>query len=169
MREYAITVIGHDRPGIIADTAAALDALRLNLTDTTMTLLRGHFTMTLVCVGEPSQAKVESALQLEDDLVVAVREIGSEPLPQPCDHRVVLSLYGADRLGTVSSVTRMLAEAGGNITDLTTRLAGKLSVLVAEVDLPSTVEVEDLAARLGYVARRLGVEAHLHREYADVL
>jgi glycine cleavage system transcriptional repressor len=169
MREYAITMIGHDRPGIIADIAAILDDLGLNLTDTTMTLLRGHFTMTLICVGEPGQAEVETALQMEDDLVVTVREIDSELLPEPCDRHFVLSLYGADRLGIVSSVTRVLADAGGNITELTTRLTGDLSVLVAEVDLPSTVEVEDLVACLGDVTRRLGVEAHLHREYADVL
>ncbi len=42
VHELAITVIGHDRPGIIADTAEVLAALELNLTDSTMTRLRGH-------------------------------------------------------------------------------------------------------------------------------
>ena len=31
--------------------------------------------------------------------------------------------------------------SAGNITDLTTRLAGELYVLIAEVDLPSTVDM----------------------------
>ena len=49
MNELAITVVGHDRPGIIAEVSGVLAGLRLNLTDSTMTLLRGHFAMTLVC------------------------------------------------------------------------------------------------------------------------
>ena len=62
MYEYAITVIGHDRPGIIADVSAVLADLGLNLTDSSMTLLRGHFAMTLICAGEPSATVVEAAL-----------------------------------------------------------------------------------------------------------
>ena len=37
----AITVLGHDRPGIIAETTGVLADLGLNLEDSTMTLLRG--------------------------------------------------------------------------------------------------------------------------------
>ena len=51
----------------------------------------------------------------------------------------MLSVHGADRLGIVAAMTRVLADAGGNITDLTTRLAGTLYVLVAEVELPAGV------------------------------
>ena len=60
----------------------------------------------------------------------------------------LLSVHGADRLGIVAAVTRVVADAGGNITDLTTRLVGPLYVLVAEVDLPEGVPGE-LAERLG--------------------
>ena len=42
---YAITVLGHDRPGIIAESTERLAVLGLNLEDCTMTLLRGHFAM----------------------------------------------------------------------------------------------------------------------------
>ena len=40
---HAVTVLGHDRPGIIAETTGRLAGLGLNLEDSTMTLLRGHF------------------------------------------------------------------------------------------------------------------------------
>ena len=52
MTLLAITVIGHDRPGIIADVTAGLADLGINLEDSSMTLLRGHFAMTLVCAGD---------------------------------------------------------------------------------------------------------------------
>ena len=57
--ELAITVIGPDRPGIVADVAEALAGLGANLTDSTMTRLRGHFAMTLICTG-PAAGEVEA-------------------------------------------------------------------------------------------------------------
>ena len=48
MSLLAVTLIGHDRPGIIAEVTAGLADLGLNIEDTTMTLLRGHFAMMLV-------------------------------------------------------------------------------------------------------------------------
>ena len=44
----AVTVLGHDRPGIVADVTRALADLHGNLEDSTMTLLRGHFVMVLL-------------------------------------------------------------------------------------------------------------------------
>ena len=54
MTLHAITVLGHDRPGIIAETTERLADLGLNLEDSTMTLLRGHFAMMLVGAGDAS-------------------------------------------------------------------------------------------------------------------
>ena len=170
MHEYAITILGRDRPGIIAEATAILAGLGLNLTDSTMTRLRGHFAMTLVCAGEPAAAEVERAVgPMGADLVVTVRELGPEPEPEPAGGHYVLSLHGADRLGIVAAVTGILADVGGNITDLTTRLAGDLYVLVAEVDLPSTVEIETVTARLDAAAGELGVDAALRPAEVDVL
>jgi len=80
-----------------------------------------------------------------------------------------LSLHGADRLGIVATVSRALASAGGNVTDLTTRLSGEVYVLVAEVDLPSTVDIDLLAAELSAVATGLGVAASLRPAESDLL
>lgn len=172
MHELAVTVIGRDRPGIIADASEVLADLGMNLTDSSMTRLRGHFAMTLVCAGPPAAAEVEAALRpltASGSLVVTVREIDQDFAPVAAGGHYVLSLHGADRLGIVATVTRLLAEAGGNVTDLTTRLAGSLYVLVAEVDLPSAVAVETLSQQLAEVADELGVEATLRPVEADLL
>ena len=181
MHEYAITIIGHDRPGIIAQATEILAGQGLNLTDSSMTRLRGHFAMTLVCAGDARIDQVERALAPMagsamlagsaggSSLVVTVRRLGPEPEPEPTGGPFVLSLHGADRLGIVAAVTRVLADAGGNITDLTTRLAGDLYVLIAEVDLPSTVDIETVTARLDEAARAVGVEASLRPADADLL
>jgi glycine cleavage system transcriptional repressor len=172
MHEYAITVVGQDRPGIIADVSAILAERGLNLTDSTMTLLRGHFAMTLVCTGGSSAEQIETALASlsgDGDLVLTVREVAADVTAPSSGGRYVLSLHGADRLGIVAAATRVLASAGGNITDLTTRLSGDFYVLVAEVDLPSTVDLDRLVGELGGVASGLGVEASLRPAETDVL
>ena len=159
----ALTVLGHDRPGIIAGTTGALAELGLNIEDSTMTLLRGHFAMMLITNGSADAATVEAALVgLTEDgsLSVSVREVPSEA-GTPAGASYLLSVHGGDRPGIVSSLAGEVAKVGGNITDLTTRLAGDLYVLVAEVDLPTAADPGALTASLRRVADDLGVEVSL--------
>jgi glycine cleavage system transcriptional repressor len=168
----AVTVIGHDRPGIIAEATAALAGLGLNLEDSTMTLLRGHFAMMLLCAGDAPAAQVEGALAFlatDGSLAVTVREVQPEPEAGPVASTYVLTVHGADRPGIVSAVAARLAEVGGNITDLTTRLTGRLYILTAEVDLPTGTDVDRLQSALAAAADELGVEATLRTVESDDL
>jgi glycine cleavage system transcriptional repressor len=173
MSLLAVTVIGHDRPGIIADVTGLLAGLGGNLEDSTMTLLRGHFAMMLIVSCDADMARVEQELApvtADGTLIVSVREVPPEPDVLPLGPAHVLTVHGADRPGIVSHVTRVIADAGGNITDLTTRLLpGPLYLLVAEVDLPSGVDAQALSSRLRAVAAELGVEATLRPAESDVL
>jgi glycine cleavage system transcriptional repressor len=136
-----------------------------------MTRLRGHFAMTLICTGNPPPADVEAGLSpLASDgmLDVSVRPVHPEPEPDAAGLPYVLTVHGADRLGIVATVARAVAEFGGNVTDLTTRLAGDLYLLVAEVDVPAP-QAERLTERLAGVAGVLNVEVALRPGEADVL
>jgi glycine cleavage system transcriptional repressor len=171
VNELAITVIGHDRPGIVADVSEILSGLGINLTDSTMTRLRGHFAMTLICTGDVPEETVEAALLplcTGSSLLATVRQVRPEADEPATGTPYVVSLHGADRLGIVAAVTRVLASAGGNITDLTTRLVGPLYVLVAEVDLPEGV-VARVTAELAQTAAELGVEVTVRPGEMDVL
>jgi glycine cleavage system transcriptional repressor len=163
MTSLAITVVGHDRPGIIAHAAEVLSQCGMNLEDSSMTLLRGHFAMTLICAGEANAAQIEAALQplVNDSLDVTVREVPQEPQIPPLGSTYLVTVHGADRLGIVARLASVIAEAGGNITDLTTRLSGTLYVLLAEVDLPGSTDVESLQARLAEVSKELAVETSM--------
>lgn len=172
MNLIAITVIGHDRPGIIAETTSALAELGVNLEDSTMTRLRGHFAMMLICAGEASEAEAEAALAgltADGTLQVSAREVAAESPAAPGDRAYVLTVHGGDRPGIVSALTETVAAVGGNITDLTTRLTGDLYLVVAEVDLPAGVDEAGLAAQLDQVGRELGVDVTFRRQEADVL
>jgi glycine cleavage system transcriptional repressor len=165
--ELAITVIGPDRTGIVADVAEALAGVGANLTDSTMTRLRGHFTMTLVCTG-PTASEASAALEGLTDVVTSVRPVSPEVDAVKAGEPYVVSVHGADRLGIVAAVTRVVASADGNITDLSTRLAGTLYVLIAEVELPSGA-ADELAERLAVAGSELGVEVTLRRTESEIL
>jgi glycine cleavage system transcriptional repressor len=163
MTSLAITVVGHDRPGIIAQAAKVLSQCGMNLEDSSMTLLRGHFAMTLICAGEADADQVEAALQplVKDSLDVTVREVPEEPDLPPLGSTYLVTVHGADRLGIVARLASVIAQAGGNITDLSTRLSGTLYVLLAEVDLPRSADVATLQARLREVSTELGVDTSM--------
>jgi len=168
----AITVIGHDRPGIIAETTRVLAELGLNIEDSTMTLLRGHFAMMLICAGDASSAKIESALApmtADGSLDVSVREVPEEPAQGAVGPTYVLTVHGGDRAGIVSTVVGEVARVGGNVTDLTTRLSGDLYVLVAEVDLPADCDVAQLQGALRRDGDELGVGVSLRPMESDEL
>lgn len=170
MTLLAITVLGHDRPGIIAETTGILADLGLNLEDSTMTLLRGHFAMMLICAGDRSAGDVEqelAPLTADGTLDVSVREVPVEAAPVADGSSWVLTVHGGDRPGIVSTVLAEVARAGGNVTDLTTRLAGELYLLVAEVDLPAGADVDGVRRGLEEAADRLGVRATVHEAEAD--
>lgn len=172
MTVLAVTVLGHDRPGIIAQATSAIGRLGLNLEDSTMTLLRGHFAFMLICSGDALADEVSDALApLAQDgtLDVSVREVQTEPEHARAGSPHQLVVHGGDRLGIVAALTGVIAEVGGNVTDLSTRLAGDLYVVVAEVDMPAGVDLEGVRNRLAQVASDLGVGASLQPVDTDVL
>ncbi len=167
----AITVLGHDRPGIIAETTGVLAHLGLNIEDSTMTLLRGHFAMMLITDGDVDAATAEESLgglTADGSLSVSVREVPAESAVVS-GTSYLLSVHGGDRPGIVSNLVAEVAKVGGNITDLTTRLAGDLYVLLAEVDLPASAEVAALEQALAAVASGLGVDVTLRLLESDDL
>ncbi len=162
MSSFGVTVVGHDRPGIVADITGALGAHGGNLEDSSMTLLRGHFAWTLIVDLDASLAEVDEAVDplRAAELLVSVVELPVEAI-EPDAPTHWLNVHGSDRPGIVSAVTREIAANGGNITDLSTRLVGSLYVVSADVTLPATTDNQELVRRLSAAATELGVEISL--------
>jgi len=170
--QLAVTVIGRDRPGIIADTTRLLAGLGANLEDSTMSILRGHFAMVLLAAADVTAAEAEAALTplaADGSLQVSVRQVPEEAPVAALGATYLVSVHGADRPGIVSEITAVVASAGGNVTDFSTRLTGDLYVLLAEVDLPNTADIDSLRARLVRSSEALDVEASLTVLDSDVM
>ncbi|GAC1383209.1 MAG: amino acid-binding protein [Marmoricola sp.] len=171
MSQLAITVLGHDRPGIIAATTHALADLGVNIEDSSMTLLRGHFAMTLVtdgAIGVDDAAAALAFLETDGSLTVTVREVPDE---DEADRGApfVLSVHGGDRPGIVARIVGVVAEAAGNVTDLSTRLSGGLYVLIAECDFPDSTDIAAVRETISAAAQELGVAASLRAVESDDL
>lgn len=171
MALLAITVLGHDRRGIIADVTAALALRDANVEDSSMTLLRGHFAWTLVVGTSASAREVAGDLKFleTEELVVSVLPVADKPEPPSAARPFVISVHGADRVGLVAAITGAIASYGGNITDLRTRLGGGLYVVVAEADFPEGVDDQKLGASLKAVGDTIGVDVAVQAADMDVL
>ncbi len=162
--QLAVTAIGADRPGIIARVTGVLRDRGGNLEDASMTILGGQFAIMLLVSGDLEPEALEAALQeatADLGLVVTVRAVGPGATSPPATH--VLSVYGTDRPGIVAEVSAVLAEAGVNVTDLTTRvLEGERSVyaMMLEIALDDPERADDLLAAV--LERVDDVDASIH-------
>ncbi len=176
MAHFAISAVGADRPGIVAAVTGVLVDHDCNLEDTSMSILRGHFTMMLIVLGPDSleAGALERALTAAaGDLVVTVRRIDDDVPESLVGDEWNLAVYGADRPGIVHRVSRLLAERGVNIVDLTTRVIGSedrpVYAMLLDITLPPGLDAAVLQQELEGVAEELGVDCSLHPADADIL
>jgi len=172
---FAVLAVGADRPGIVAAVTGALADAGANLDDTSMSILHGHFAIAMVVAG-PDDLDVGAALApVADrlDLTVDVRPIPDGTPPTPPGERWSLAVYGADRPGLVARVSAEVADAGGNVVDLTTRVVGgpehPVYAMQVELALPEDVDPAEIGSRLASVAAELGVDCTLTPVDADLL
>jgi glycine cleavage system transcriptional repressor len=177
-----LSALGADRPGIVAAVSGVLVDLGCNLEDSTMTNLQGHFAVMLVVAAPDGVTAPALETALADvasgyELVIAVRPLGEAPAPeQPGDSATdpwTIAVHGADRTGIVRDVTGALAEAGGNVVDLSTHLVGTADapvyVMTLWVTLPAGAAGEAAADRIRQAASELGVHCSVHRDEVDLL
>ena len=178
MPQLALSAIGADRPGIVAEVTRALLGHSLNITDSQMAVLAGRFTMMLIVEAPESTdlAAVREELartseRLELDALslspLAAAEAGAGP---PSDPSHIVTVYGVDHPGIVHAVSARLAALGVNVTDLETRLVGDgLYAMVLEIALPPEVDATALADMLAEVGSEQGVEVTVRPLEPDVM
>jgi glycine cleavage system transcriptional repressor len=179
VRTFAVSGVGLDRPGIIAGVAERLVAHGVNVTDSEMAILRGHFAMMLVVTGPDAL----DATSLGEDLRAVGEELGLEALTlrevseaagATAEPSWVVSVHGADHPGILAAITRALADAGVNVCDLHTRLVGEadgrpLYVMLMEVAPPDALGEDDLRGLLRAAAESQRVDVALQPLEPDVL
>ncbi|MEU4573765.1 glycine cleavage system protein R [Nonomuraea sp. ATR24] len=166
----AVTVLGVDRPGVIAEVTGALADCGANIHDSTMTLLGGHVAMMLLVSGDLSSDDLLERLCVPDAVVTA-SAVEARRYFRAHTNGIgyVLTVHGPDRPGIISAISAVLAADGGNITGMSTRLSGRLYVLIADVELPEKVDVAALMRRLANVGAGLDSEITFRPVEPDLL
>ena len=177
MSYLLLSISGHDRPGIVRDVAEALLNLNANIEDSSMTSLRGRFTMMLIVQmadGEGLGALKASLAELEQrtGLTVqsqAISEEEASSMPQEPD--CVITVSGADRVGIVHAVTDVLAKHGVSIVDVSTRARENEQgdVYMMALEVVTSGKGDSLRAPLAEAAEKLGVDIELHELDEDVI
>lgn len=161
---YMLTLVGKDRPGIVAKVTAALYDGGCNLGEASMMRLGGNFTIMLMVEFERSSKALTdliSPVAESLDLHLHLDRIEGK-LHQHVEPDARITVYGADRAGIVAKVTAALAEAGLNITDLESMVGGSEDkpIYVMQIEGTAAEGIESLQAAVD-VIRKEGVEAHL--------
>jgi glycine cleavage system transcriptional repressor len=161
---YMLTLVGSDRPGITAAVTQALFDNGMNLGEASMLRLGGNFTMMLMVSGADSVQAVERALAevvAELGLKAHVDAIDGK-LHEHIEPNLHVTVSGADRAGIVARVTGRLAEAGLNILDLSSDVAGSgdRPVYIMQIEGVADADAETLQAAVADLAGE-GVEVSI--------
>lgn len=146
---YMLTLVGTDKPGIVAAVTRALFDLGMNLGETSMIRLGDHFTVMMMVGGDNSASDIEEAMAatLESlELCMHIDEIEAH-LHRHLIPNIQITVSGADRAGIVSDVTTKLLEAGVNIIDLESDVAGSEDqpVYIMQIGGVTDVSVEEVS------------------------
>ncbi len=121
-----LTLVGQDKPGIVAKITTALFDAGAKLGEASMMRLGGNFTIMLMVKSE------QSIEQLNQSIEAVVKEMQLTSSFQSIEaslhqHEIPdtrITVYGADRPGIVAKATTHLLDAGFNILDLESDVAG---------------------------------------------
>ncbi|MEE9421973.1 MAG: ACT domain-containing protein [Gammaproteobacteria bacterium] len=123
---YMLTLMGEDRPSIVARVTQILYETGCNLGEASMMRLGTSFSMMLLIDAVEDAKQLQQTLQTVADELGLILHIDSA---QSIDHGhqvpdVCITVHGADRAGIVAQVTSASAEAGLNIIDLASDVGG---------------------------------------------
>lgn len=147
-----LTMIGKDKPGMVAAVTNALVAQGVGLGETSMIRLAGNFTVMMTVSGPVTEEG------LRDTLAPVLEAQGMclhiDPIEAHMHEHLVpniqVTVSGADRVGIVAQVTQALADTGFNILDLESDVAGSEDkpVYILQIAGVSTLPVEQVERAL---------------------
>jgi len=163
---FMLTLVGKDRPGIVAKVTAALYDGGCNLGEASMARLGGNFTIMMMVQADKRVKEFKDMLEPVVDslgLHLHVNQIEGR-LHQHVIPDVQITVSGADRAGIVAHVTGALAEAGLQILDLSSDVAGSEDkpIYIMQIEGHASEGVEALESALEVIRQEDGIDVNLH-------
>ena len=163
----ALTAVGKDRRGLIAEISGHVTELGGNIVHVEQVSLRGLFSLFMLI--EPTELPVsldvyrfayELTLKAKDLGLDARAEVAPDPhalLPREKDLRVI-TIIGSDRRGVMHAITRTIADRGANVERMHHVARGDVMAFEILIDVTG-VDFEALRQELRVTCERVGVDA----------
>lgn len=181
MQKVIISVLGIDRPGILAALSRELMMQECNIENVSQTILQSVFGAILI-VSKPtdlSEEALAAALRkgvshLSLDVFVKRYDSGQTAPAFPDSDPFVITTMGLDRKGLVAGITAVLSSYGANVTNMQAVFKGGddplNNMMIYEVDVPKSVELPSLHAALRTTASELGLDVNIqHRRIFEAI
>jgi glycine cleavage system transcriptional repressor len=151
MNKVILSVLGHDRPGIVAAVAKALFEHGCNIENVSQTILQTEFAGSFIVSLPPDLPLDRLRDILKEDLAPMNLHVHIEPL---ADKEVafapaksepfVITTKGPDSKGLVAGISATIAAYGVNITNLQAVFKGGDepgdNIMIYEVDIPAQID-----------------------------
>ena len=181
MSKVVISVLGQDRPGIIALVSDALFCLDCNIENVSQTILQSEFSGIFIA----EIPAVMSAEELRANLQQKAEHMGLHvfvkyldvPKTVPAPKKTlpfVITTKGPDRRGLVAAITAIIARHHVNVTNLQAVFKGgddpDRNIMIYEVDIPAETDQKALDAELREKGRELDLEISIqHRNIFETM
>ena len=180
MKKIVISVLGCDRPGIIAAVSKTLSDNRCNIEDVSQTTLQTEFVGIFIATIPEQMGEEDLAERLQERLTPMGLSVLVKPLQEsgewqaPVSEPFVITTLGPDRLGLVAGITEVLAGFGINITGLRAIFRGgndpRRNVMIYEVDIPAAIDRNAFRTALDRRAKELELDISLqHRDIFETI
>ncbi len=176
MKKALLSILGRDRPGIVAAVARGLLELDCNIENVSQAMLQTEFAG-IFLVAMPESVTLR---RLQETLTARLEPMGLQVVAKPCAPAAeneappsaepfVITSRGPDRKGLVAHVSEVIARHGVNITRLQAVFKGGSqpadNLMIFEVDVPEAVDAGSLRRELNAAAERLGLEINLQHRF----
>lgn len=180
-KKIVITVLGQDRPGIIARVAGVLFEQDCNVENVSQTILQSEFSGIFI-VSMPRSLTIDA---LHGRLIDRTKDLGlnvyikdfnlsERPSDDTAGDPFVITTQGPDRKGLVAAVTAIIAGYGVNVTHLEAVFKGgddpARNIMIYEVSIPAGTDRAALTDDLNRKAAELGLHISIqHRKIFEAI
>ncbi len=175
MQKAIISVLGKDRPGIIAAVTKVLFEQDCNIENVSQTILQNEFSGIFI-VSMPGNLAFDSMCAILEkgtagfDLHFHIKPMESDERSGPAveTEPFVITTKGPDRKGLVAKITSVMARHGINVTNLQAVFKGGndpgANIMIYEVDIPIHLDQASLRRELNETARDLNLDISIQHK-----
>lgn len=180
MKKIVLSILGYDRPGIVASVSRILFEQRCNIEDVSQTILQTEFAGVFIASVPDRASEADLLARLRECLEPMGLAVLLKPMEAPGEWRAppsesfVITTTGQDRLGLVAGITEIMARFQVNITSLRAAFRGgpdpRRNTMIYEVDVPIDIDQAAFRAALRERAAALGLDISVqHRDIFEMI